>query len=194
MRKGKRRKRKSKRCGPERNRPSQQKTNPENLAILRVERATPRSPASAPVRTATPRAITPFLPTIAVMVITPMIATIITPVIPWQDHHRATRRNGAIHDHRFAARRWFADDHRHRRRARRRDDGHGARGVKDWHGQPKIEADGNSCLGGAGQSEGCYHCYESEQMFCFHGRSDAALGDIFDSAPLIKTLDYRVRR
>jgi hypothetical protein len=135
-------------------------------------------------------AMTPFLPTIAAMVITPMIATIITPVIPGQDHHRATRRDGAIHDHRFAARHRLADHDRHRRRARWRDHGHCARGVKDWHRQPKIEADGNSCLGGAGQSEGCYHCYESEQMFCFHGRSDEAVRDIFDSQPLIKTLHY----
>lgn len=164
--------------------------------MLRVERATPRSPASAPVRVATLRAITPFLPTIAALVITTMIATIIIPVIPRGDiHDRATRCDRTIDNHRFATRHGWADHHGHGRRTRGRDDGHGPRGVKDWQRQPKIEADGNPCLGGAGQSDGGNHCYQTEQpfwepMFCFHGRSDEAGRDIFDSTPLIKTVDY----
>jgi len=45
-------------------------------------------------------------------------------------------------------------------------------------------------LGGAGQSERCNHCYQTEQMFCFHGGSDGVVEDIFDSGSLIKTDEY----
>jgi hypothetical protein len=39
------------------------------------------------------------------------------------------------------------------------------------------------------------HCYEteqpfSEQMFCFHGRSDGGVFRVFDSGPLIKTEEH----
>ncbi len=163
--------------------------------MLRVERATPRSPAAAPVRAATLMAITPFLPTIAAMVITTVIATIIIPVIPRGDiHHRAARGDRAIHHDRFATRHRFAHHDRRGWWARWRDDGHSPRGMKDWHGQPKMEADGNSCLGGAGQSDCGDYCYQTEQMFCFHGRSDEAARGIFDFGSLIKPENHHGKR
>lgn len=156
----------------------QRQKSPEDLSLLRVERVAPRSPASAPVRTATSMAITPIVPTIAAMIITALIAIV---VARGDIHDRAARSDRTIHDDRWRAthhgRRARWDNHRNR-----------TRGVKDW--QPEREVDRNSCLGGAGQSKGCYHCYESEQMFCFHGGSDGVAGDIFDSGSLIKTEDY----
>jgi hypothetical protein len=74
-----------------------------------------------------PMAITPFLPTIAAMVITPVIATVVMPVIARGDiHHRAHGATGAIDDDRFATRHGFADHDRRGRRARRGDDRDGA--------------------------------------------------------------------
>jgi hypothetical protein len=169
----------------------QRQKSPEDLSALRVERVAPRSLASAPVRTAIVTAMTSFLPSVvAAMVITTLIAIVVMPFVTRGDiHDRAARRDRAIDDDRFATRHRFADHDRRGRRARWRVNHDRTRRVKDWHGQPKIEADGNSCLGGAGQSENCNHCYQTEQMFCFHGRSDGAVGDLFDSRPLIKTED-----
>lgn len=164
--------------------------NPEDLAVLRVEQETSSLAASAPVRAATVMAITPFLPTIAAMVITTVVAIVVMPFVARGDgYDRAARRDRAIHDDRFATRHGLAH-HDRRWWARRRVNHDRAWGVEDWHGQPKIEADGNSCLGGAGQSKGGYHCYQTEQMCCFHGRSDGAVRNIFDSRSLIKTEDY----
>ena len=157
--------------------------NPEDLLVLRVERATTRLAASAPVRAATVMAITPFLPTIAAMVITTVVAIVVVPFVTRGDiHDRRAARGGHI-DHR----RWAMH---YGRRARRSINHDGTRGMKDWHGQPKVEADGNSCLSGAGQSNCCNHCYQTEQMLCFHGRSDGVVGVLFDSTPLIKAEAY----
>ncbi len=161
----------------------QRQKSPEDLSVLRVERAAPRSPASAPIRTAIVTAMTSFLPTVvAAMVITAVIAIVVVPVIARGDiHHRAARGDRAIQDdrrramHHAGRARW--DNHRDR-----------TWGVNDW--QPEREVDRNSCLGGAGQSERCNHCYQTEQMFCFHGGSDGAVRDIFDSGSLIKTEEY----
>ena len=165
----------------------QRQKSPEDLSVLRVERVAPRSPASAPVRAATSMAISPIVPTIAAMGVTAVIAIV---VARGDIHDRAARSDRTIYDDRFATRHGFADHDRHGRRAWRDDHRDGARGGDDWHGQPKMEADGNSCLGGAGQSDCGYHCYQTEQMFCFHGGSDGVAGDIFDSGSLIKTEDY----
>ncbi len=166
--------------------------SPEDVSVLRVERVAPRSPASAPVRAAIVTAMTSFLPTVvAAMVITTLIAIVVMPVIARGDiHHRAARRDRTIDDDRFATRHGFADHNRHGRWAWRRVNHDRARGVKDWHGQPENKLDGNSCLGGADQSERCNHCYQTEQMFCFHGGSDGAVIRVFDSGSLIKTEDY----
>lgn len=157
--------------------------SPEDFAALRVERVTSDLAASAPVRAAIVTAMTSFLPTVVTaMVITAVIATIVMPVVARGDiHDRAARCDRAIYDDRRRAM-------HHARRARWDNYRDRTRGVKDW--QPEREVDRNSCLGGAGQSERCNHCYQTEQMFCFHGGSDGAVGDIFDSGPLIKTEDY----
>lgn len=154
--------------------------NPEDSSALRVEQGTSSLAASAPFRTATILAMTPFLPTVvAAMVITTLIAIVVART---DNHDRTARRRGHI-DHR----RWAMH---YGRRARRGVNHDRARGTNDWHGQPKIDADRNSCLGGAGQSDCGNHCYQTEQMFCFHGRSDDAVIYVFDSRPLIKTEDY----
>jgi hypothetical protein len=144
--------------------------------------------------TASPAIVTAIIaaPTlrVAAMVRTPMVAVIVMPVVTRRDiYHRLVARRGLIHNHRRASydrRRTIC----HRGRARRRINRDRTWGVEDWHGQPKIEADRNSCLGGAGQSDCGYHCYQSEQMFCFHGRSDETPSGIFDSKPLIKPEHY----
>ncbi len=152
--------------------------SPEDLSALRVERVTSSSTASAPFLTATFRAMTSFLPAIvAAMVITALIAIV---VARGDIHDRAARCDRPIHDHR----RWAFH---HGRRAWRGVNNDRTRRVKDWHGQPKIEADRNSCLGGADQSDCGNHCYQTEQIFCFHGGSDGAVFGVFDSRPLIKT-------
>jgi hypothetical protein len=156
---------------------------PEDFSVLRVEWVTSSLAASAPFLTAIVVTITAFLPAVAAMVITTLIAIAVVPFGARRDiYDRGVARHGLRHDDRWAM--------HHGRRARRRVNHDRARGVKDWHGQPKIEADRNSCLGGAGQSSYCNHCYQTEQMFCFHGGSDGAVRDIFDCRPLIKTEDY----
>lgn len=162
----------------------QKNKNPEDSSVFRVEQVTPSLAASATLLTAIVMAITPFLPAvIAAMVITTLIAIVVMPFVTRGDiHDRGATRHGLIHDDRRAM--------HHGRRARRRVNHDRARGVKDWHGQPKIEADRNSCLGGAGQSSYCNHCYQTEQMFCFHDGSDDAVIGVFDSGSLIKTEDY----
>ena len=145
--------------------------------ILRAERVTPGLAASAPVRTATLRAMTSYLPAVMAMVITALVAIV---VARGDIHNRAARSDRTIDDDRRAlhhGRRARWDNHRDR-----------TRGVKDW--QPEREVNRNSCLGGAGQSERCNHCYQTEQMFCFHGGSDGGVTRVFDSRPLIKTEDY----
>ena len=152
--------------------------NPEDQMILRVERVTSSLAASAPVRTTTSMAITPIVPTIAAMVITTLIAIV---VARGDIYDRTARRDRAIHDNRRRAMHhaWGARWDNHRNWARR---------VKDW--QPEREVDRNSCLGGAGQSECCNHCYQTEQMFCFHGGSDGNAVGVFECESLIKTEDY----
>lgn len=139
-----------------------------------------RLAASAPVWTTTFTAMTSFLPTVVTaMVITATIAIVVMPVVARGDiHDRTARSDGTIHDYRRAF--------HHRRRARWDDHCDRARAVKDRHRQPEREADGNSCLGGAGQSDCGNHCYQTEQMFCFHGGSDGDVVGVFDSKPLIK--------
>ena len=134
--------------------------NPEDLSVLRVEWVTSGLAASAPVLTATLRAMTSYLPAVMAMVITALIAIV---VARGDIHDRAARGDRTRDDDRRRAThyggraRW--DNHRNR-----------ARSAKDW--QPEREVNRNSCLGGAGQSEGCNHCYQTEQMFCFHARFD----------------------
>ena len=140
-------------------------------------------------------AMTPFLPTIAAMVITTMIAPSIRPFVPRRDiPDRMAYHDRAIDDNRLTPRHGGADHDRRGRRAGRGIDRDRTRGVEDWHGQPKIEADGNSCLGGASQSDCGDHGDQSEQMFGFHGRSDGGGGGLFDSQPLIKTEEYCGKR
>lgn len=155
----------------------EQQKSPEDQLILRAERVTPGLAASASFRTATLRAMTSYLPAVMAIVITALIAIV---VARGDIHDRAARCDRTIHDDRRATHHgWRArwDDHRD-----------WTRSVKDW--QPEREVNRNSCLGGAGQSERCNHCYQTEQMFCFHGGSDGVAGDIFDSGSLIKTEDY----
>jgi hypothetical protein len=146
--------------------------------ILRVDRVTSGLAASAPFLTATLRAMTSYLPAVMAMVITALVAIV---VARGDIHDRAARGDRTRDDDRRRAThyggraRW--DNHRNR-----------ARSAKDW--QPEREVNRNSCLGGAGQSERCNHCYQTEQMFCFHGGSDGAAQDIFDFRLLIKTADY----
>jgi hypothetical protein len=53
--------------------------------------------------------------------------------------------------------------------------------MKDWQRQPKRKVKRDTCLGGAGQSGNCNHCYQTEQMFCFHGRFDGLFTQRFSS-------------
>ena len=151
--------------------------SPEDLSILRVERVTSGLAASAPFLTATLRAMTSYLPAVMAMVITALVAI----VVARGDIHGLVPRHGLINHG------WRAT---HYGRRTRRGHYDWARGMKDWQRQPKREVKRDTCLGGAGQSGNCNHCYQTEQMFCFHGGSDGAVGNIFDSGSLIKTEDY----
>ena len=154
--------------------------SPEDQMILRVKEWIQDLAASATVVSAIVVAITAF---VAAMIITALIAIVVMAFVTWRDIHDgcATRRR-LIHDRR-AARHWSIHDDRrtirHRRRTWRvnRD---GARGMKDWHGYPKHEPDIQPCLGGAGQSDNCNRCNQTEEMFSFHGGSDEALATFFN--------------
>ena len=159
--------------------------NPEDLSALRVQRVTSSSAASAAIVTAIIAAPTGLM---AAMAGATLVAVVVMPSVCRGDIHDRMARHGLIHHRRGAPhhgrraichRRWARRVHRDR-----------ARGVKDWQRQPKREVYRNSCLGGAGQSDCGYHCYQTEQMFCFHGGSDGAVRNIFDSEPLIKQADH----
>ena len=163
------------------------KKSPEDFSVLRGERVTSSLAASAPFLPATFVAITPFLPaptmSIVAIVITTLIAIVVMAFVAGRDiYDRSAARHGLIHNHRRA---WH-----HGWRARRGVNHNRARSGEDWHRQPKNKFEGNSCLGGAGQSDCGYHCYPTEQMFCFHGGSDGAVRPIFESRPLIKPEDH----
>jgi hypothetical protein len=160
--------------------------NPEDRLALRGQRVTSSLAASAAIVTAIIAAPTRLL---AAMGVTALVAVVVVPSVSRRDIHDRRPRRGLIYDYRRAAhdgRRAI----RHRRRARRRVNHDRTRGGKDWQRQPEREVHRNSCLGGAGQSEHCNHCYQTEQMFCFHGGSDGAVRHIFDSKPLIKQEDH----
>lgn len=147
--------------------------SPEDQMILRVKEWIQDLAASATIVTAIVVTITAF---VAAMVITALVAIVVMALVTRSDIHGLVTRRGLIHHDRRAT------DHgrtiRHRRRTWRvnRD---GARGMKDWHGYPKHEPDIQPCLGGAGQSDDCNCCNQTEQMFSIHGGSDEALATFF---------------
>jgi hypothetical protein len=159
--------------------------NPEDQTALRVQRVTSSSAASAAIVTAI---IAAPIGLMAAMARATLVAVVVMPSVRRGDIHDRMPRHGLIH-HRRRTTHHGRRAIRHRRRAWRahRDR---ARSVKDWQRQPKCEVHRNSCLGGAGQSDCGNHCYQTEQMFCFHGGSDGAVRNIFDSEPLIKHADH----
>jgi hypothetical protein len=160
--------------------------NPEDRSALRVRRVTSSSAASAAIVTAIIAAPTGLL---ATMGITALVAVVVMPSVTRGDIDDGTARHGLIHDYwRRVPHHWGRAIH-HRRRAGRVDRD-GTRGVKDWPRQPEGDVHRYSRLGGAGQSENCNHCYQSEQMLCFHGRSDGHAAGVFECGSLIKKEEH----
>jgi hypothetical protein len=152
---------------------------------LRVQRVTSSLATSAAIVTAIIAAPTGLM---AAMARAALVAVVVMPTVSRGDIHHRTPRHGLIHHRRRALHHWWrAVGHRRRAWRIHRDR---TRSVKDWQRQPKREVHRDSCLGGAGQSDCDNHCYQTEQMFCFHGRSDGAVRNIFDSEPLIKQADH----
>jgi hypothetical protein len=160
--------------------------NPEYRSALRVRRVTSSSAASAAIGTAIIAAPTGLL---AAMGVTALVAVVVMPSVTRGDIDDGTARHGLIHDYwRRVPHHWGrAINHR---RGAWRVDRDGTRSVKDWPRQPEGDVHRYSRLGGAGQSENCNHCYQSEQMLCFHGGSDGSVRNIFDSRPLIKQEEH----
>lgn len=133
---------------------------------LRVQRVMSSLAASAAIVTAIIAAPTGLM---AALGVTALVAIAVVPLVSRGDIHDWMAR--IRHDRRTI---------RHRRRARcvHRDR---TRGVKDWQRQPEGEVHRNPCLGGAGQSDCGNHCYQTEQMFYFHGGSDGAGGEFFSA-------------
>lgn len=141
--------------------------SPEDQMILRVKEWIQNLAASAAIVTAILVTITAF---VAAMIITALVAIVVMALVTRSDIHGLATRHWSIHDDRRAI--------RHTRRTWRvnRD---GARGMKDWHGYPKHEPDIQPCLGGAGQSDNCNRCNQTEEMFSIHGGSDEAIAAFF---------------
>ena len=146
---------------------------PEDQMILRVKEWIQDLAASATVVAAILVTITAF---VAAMIITALVAIVVMALVTRSDIHGLATRRGLIHHN------GRATDHgwtiRHRRRTWRvnRDR---TRRVKDWHGHPKHETDIQPCLGGAGQSDNCNRCNQTEEMFSIHGGSDETLAAFF---------------
>ena len=144
--------------------------SPEDQMILRVKEWIQDLAASATVVSAIVVAITSF---VAAMIVTTLIAIVVMAFVTWRDiHDWCATRHWSIHDDRRAI--------RHGWRARRLNHNDRTRRVKDWHGHPKHKPDIQPCLGGAGQSDDCNCCNQTEQMFSIHGRSDEALETFFN--------------
>ena len=155
--------------------------SPEDQMILRVKEWIQNLAASATFLATILVAITAF---VAAMIITALIAIVVTPFVTRGDiHDRLATRRGLIHDW-CATWHWLIHDDRrairHGWRARRLNHKDRTRSVKDWHGQPQHKPDRQPCLGGAGQSDNRNRCNQTEEMFSFHGGSDETLATFFN--------------
>jgi hypothetical protein len=111
------------------------------------------------------------------MVIAALIAIVVMPFVTRRDiHDWCTTQRGLIHDGLAVSHGVIHDD----RRARRLNDNHSTRSVKDWRGQPKKEPNRQPCLGGACKSNNRNRCNQTEERYSFHVRSDEALATFFN--------------
>ncbi len=111
------------------------------------------------------------------MVIAALIAIVVMPFVTRHDiHDWCTTQRGLIHDGLAVSYGVIHDD----RRARRLNDNHSTRSVKDWRGQPKKEPNRQPCLGGACKSNNRNRCNQTEERYSFHVRSDEALATFFN--------------
>jgi len=155
--------------------------SPEDQMILRVKEWIQNLAASAAVVSAIRVAITAF---VMAMIVTTLIAIVVMAFVTWRDiHDGCTTRRRLIYD-RLATRHWSIHDDRrairHGWRARRLNHNDRTRRVKDWHGHTKHKPDIQPCLGGAGQSDNCNRCNQTEEMFSIHGGSDETHAAFFN--------------